>query len=138
MRALLFHCKQYGVKIVGISTRPKDIIPEEVKEKDQDCRDCVVVFVTVEKNDEVEKTSSALSEEVAKMCKEVGHKNIVLFPFAHLSNNLAKTTDGITIISHVENILKKDFDVIRAHFGSHKELLLHTYGHPCNARYREF
>ena len=121
-----------------MSDCPEDITPEEVSEKEQHCKDCVVALVTIEKDDDVKKTSSGLSEEVAKMCQEVGHKNIVILPFAHLSNNLAKTKDSIEIISLIEENLKKEFDVMRAHFGSHKELLLDIYGHPGNARFREF
>ena len=102
MRALLFHCKNYVVKIDRMSNHPEDITPEEVSEKEQSCKDCVVVLVTVEKNDNAKKTSSGLSEEVAKMCQEVGHKNVVILPFAHLSNNLAKTKDSIKIISLIE------------------------------------
>lgn len=138
MRALLFHCKNYGVKIGRMADRPKDITPEKVLENEQNCKDCIVALITVENNDNEKKSSSSLSEEVAKMCREVGHNNIVIFPFAHLSSNLAKAKDGIKIISLIEDNLKKEFNVIRAHFGSHKELLLDIYGHPGNARYREF
>jgi threonyl-tRNA synthetase len=137
MRALLLHCKQYGIKIGKMSNRPEDIAPEEVQEKEQNCKDCVVALITVEKNDDVEKSSAIISEEVSQMCQEVGHNNVVVLPFAHLSNNLAKSEDGIKIISSIENSLKKKFNVFRAHFGSHKELLLDIYGHPGNARYRE-
>jgi len=76
--------------------------------------------------------------EVAKMSQEVGHKNIVILPFAHLSNNLAKVKEGIKAITLIEEKLKENYNVIRAHFGSHKSLLLDIYGHPGNARYREF
>ena len=138
MRSLLFHCKNYGVKIDRMSDRPEDIAPEKVSKNEQSCKDCVVALVTVEENDDAQKTSSGLSEEVAKMCLEVGHKNVVILPFAHLSNKLAKSSDGIKIISMIVDNLKEDFDIIRAHFGSHKELLLDIYGHPGNARYREF
>ena len=64
------------------------------------------------------------------MCKEVQNNTIVLLPFAHLSNNLAPYAQGIQIISSIEEILKTEFTVYRAHFGSHKELLLDVYGHP--------
>ena len=137
MRALLFHCKEYGVKLKSISNRAGGIT-EKVQEKEQKCKDCVVALVTVEKNDDIEKTSSSLSEEVIKMCQEVGHKNVVILPFAHLSNNLANAKNGINVVSLIEDKLKKKVDLIRAHFGSHKELLLDIYGHPGNARYREF
>lgn len=47
MRALLVHCQNYGVKIGKLATRPKDITPEEVKEEEQNCKNCVVALITV-------------------------------------------------------------------------------------------
>ncbi len=138
MRALLFHCRNYGIKVGKLSNRPKDIRPEEILEKEQNCSDCIVVLVTVERGDDIKKCSFGLLKEIIKMKKEVGHKNVVILPFAHLSNNLAESEIVIKIISFIEDNLKKDFNVIRSHFGSHKDLLLDIYGHPGNARYREF
>ncbi|MEK6918294.1 MAG: threonyl-tRNA synthetase editing domain-containing protein [Nanoarchaeota archaeon] len=138
MKALLFHCKNYATRVDRLSNLPKDIEPEEIKEKEQKCGDCIVSLITIEKGDDIEETSSNIAEEISKFCDEVGHKNIVLLPFAHLSNNLAKAKDGIKALDLIENKLKKKFDVMRAHFGSHKSLLLDIYGHVGNARYREF
>ena len=138
MRALLFHCQNYAVKIGRLANRPKDITPEMVNEKEQNCKDCVVALITVEKEDNIEHFSSQLIDDIIKMSQEVGHKNIVLLPFAHLSNNLSKAKDGIQAIALIEDKLKKDHNVMRAHFGSHKSLLLDIYGHPGNARYREY
>ena len=138
MRALLFHCRNYGVKIDRLANRPKDITPEEVKEKEQSCKDCIVVLTTIEKEDKIEQFCSQLVDEITKMSQEVGCKNIVILPFAHLSNNLAKAKDAIKAITLIEDKLKNNYNVIRAHFGSHKSLLLDIYGHPGNARYREF
>lgn len=138
MRALLFHCKEYGVRIDRLSNRPEDIASEEIKEKEQKCEDCIVILVTVEEGDKAEKVSLKLSKEVVKMSEEVKHKNVVLLPFAHLSNNLAKAKEGIKVLDLIEEKLKKKVNVKRAHFGSHKSLLLDIYGHPGNARYREF
>ncbi len=80
MRSLLFHCKNYGVKIGKLANRPEDIIPEEVSENEQKCSDCVVALITIEKNNDTKKTYSGLSKEIAKMCQEIGHKNIVILP----------------------------------------------------------
>jgi threonyl-tRNA synthetase len=138
MRALLFHCKNYAVKIDRLANRPEDITPEEVKEKKQKCEDCVVAMITVEKDDKIKEFSRLLAKDIAKMNKEIGRKSVVILPFAHLSNNLAKTKDGIEAINLVEKLLSKNFEIMRAHFGSHKSLLLDIRGHPGNARYREY
>jgi len=90
-----------------MANRPEDITPEEVSETEQHCKDCVVALITVEKDDDVKITRAGLSEEIARMCQEVGHKNVVILPFAHLSNNLAKAKEGIKIVSRIEDNLKK-------------------------------
>ncbi len=138
MRSLLFHCKNYGTKIKRMANRPKGIIPENVKEKEQKCKDCIVVLVTIEKGDNINKSVSELVREIKIMSREVKRREVVILPFAHLSNNLASVKEGTRALSMLENSLKDELNVVRAHFGSHKELLLHLYGHPGNARYREF
>ena len=138
MRSLLFHCKNYKTKIESLAKRPRGISPEEVSENDQSCKDCIVALITVENQDNLKVTSSAVSVEILKMAQEVGRDIVILLPFAHLSNNLAKSKVSIQTLDLVENILKEKVKVLRAHFGSHKELLIDIYGHPGNARYREF
>jgi threonyl-tRNA synthetase len=136
MKALFFHCKRYGVRVGKLSNRPKNILPEVIKHKNQKCKDCVVVFLTVEKDDNP-KTCSALVLDLKKMLKEIGQKNIVLLPFAHLSSNLADSETVIRTLDIIEEKLRP-LKISRGHFGSHKSLLLEVYGHPGNARFREF
>ena len=141
MRSILFHCKEYKTKITRLANRPEAITPEKMKHKDKnciDCIDCIVVLVTIEKGDEPSDIIPKLIEEINIMSREIKRDKVVILPFAHLSNNLSSAKDGIDFVSKLETSLSKGFMVIRDHFGSHKELLLDLYGHPGNARYREF
>lgn len=139
MRALLFHCREYKAEIGRMATRPVGIKHEDFKEKIQDVGDCIVSLTTVEEGDVPENVAAALEKEIKKMCMEVGHINVVLIPFAHLSHSIDNGDDAIKTMDLIESRLKDDnFNVMRAHFGSHKSLLLDIYGHPGNARYREF
>lgn len=138
MRALLFHCKEYETKIGRLATRPAHLVPEKIKERKQRCEDCIVAFITVEKDGNVQAASLALANEIAKMSEQAGYKKIVLVPFVHLSNNIAGTKESFQALNWVEQQLQERFRVMRAHFGSHKSLLLNVYGHPGNVRYREF
>ena len=138
MRIIFFHCKNYKIEIGRLSNRPKDISPEKIKNKSQDVKDCIVALINVEKGDNIQEISKEFVLEITKMLKDVKHDNVVLLPFAHLSNNLAETKYAILFIDGAEKELQKDFNVFRGHFGSHKSLLLDIYGHPGNARYREF
>ena len=138
MRSLLFHCKDYETKIIKLANRPHNIVPEKVNGNGKECKNCIVVLVTVEKGDNIFEIIPRISEEIKKMAEEIKRKSVVILPFAHLSNNLASVKEGINFITELEKALCKELDIIRDHFGSHKELLLNLYGHPGNARYREF
>ena len=140
MKALLFHAEEYGVNFHSLSNRPKGIFHEKVDGKEkQFCKDCVVAFVTVEKGDNFDRTSTGVAKEIKKMCDEVRHDSAVIVPFAHLSNKLCEPKRGFEILEEIEKKLKKmKVDVLRTHFGSNKSLHLDIYGHAGNARYREF
>lgn len=140
MRSLLFHCKNYKIEIGHLATRPNNIKPEKVKEKEQSCQNCVVAFITIELGDKKEECCPQICEEIAKVSQETKHNNVVIFPFAHLSNNLATSEDAINILNCIETTLKSNtkLNVLRAHFGSDKAVLLDVYGHAGNTRYREF
>src|SRR3989344_9357264 len=96
MRSLLFHCKEYKAKVTGLSNRPRDIQPEKLEEKEQKSQNCIVAFITVEKDDDITKTSEKIVEEILKFSSEVGHNNVVIAPFAHLSKNLETSKKGIS------------------------------------------
>jgi len=138
MRALLFHCKNYKTKFQGFATRPKNVTPEKVTEPEQKGKDCVTAFITVEQDDDIEKCSLKICKEIETMSEQVGHRNIVIIPFAHLSNKIADSKKGLETLIYIVKLLEPNFNVMRAHFGSHKSLLLDVYGHPGNIRYREF
>lgn len=137
MKALLCHCKKFRTKVINLSSAPHDIDPEPINERTVETKDSIAVLVTVEKGDSTEEKAPLLAEEVRKMSKDIGHTNIVLLPFAHLSNRLADSRTAIDFMSVLETELK-DFNIDRVHFGSDKELLLDIYGHRGNVRYREF
>ena len=122
-----------------MANRPFTVAPESVVEREQSCADCVACFITVEKHDDPESVAPKIAEEIKSMADNVGRKSAVVFPFAHLSNNLAPSAQGLKTLQLVEECLKKqNFTVIRGHFGSHKELLIDVYGHPGNVRFRDF
>lgn len=137
MRALLFHCKNYKTKIDSLASRPREISPEEVNDAEQSCNDCIAALITIKNQNDPKITSQGITDEIIKMSEETGRDTVVILPFAHLSNNLAKSKVAIQVIDLIEIILKEKLKVLRAHFDSHKELLLDIYGHPGNARYRE-
>ena len=137
MKLLMWHCKNYSVKITGVSNRPRNIEPEKQRSKDERMKNCIVSMITIEKEDEMLSIGQA-KKEIEKFAKDAKSDSIVLMPFAHLSNNIADSKKSITTLDNLEKDLKENFEILRSHFGYHKELLLHTFGHKTNVRFREF
>ena len=136
MRALLVHARDYDVKVIGLATRPNGVAPEAIIDNEQTVKNCIVGFLCVETGDEIDAIKS-LSTEIVKMMKETGEQNVVIAPFAHLSNKLADSHTAKRLLGELENELIK-FKPVRTHFGSDKELLLSVFGHPGSVRFREF
>ena len=138
MKVLMWHLKEYYIKVVSMANRPEGIEPEELGEEEQKVGDCILAFVTVEKGDDLEKCSFELAQEVLKFAEDVKRENVVLCPFAHLSNNLAHFKEGLDFFKIAEDKLKnRGLKVFRSHFGSDKELLMDVYGHKGAVRFRE-
>ena len=125
------------VKVGELANWP-GVASEEVTEREQRVDNCILALVTAEKGDDIATATTSLAKEITKFCKEVGTRKVVVLPFAHLSNNLLDSESAISEMKIIEEKLAGQCEVIRAHFGSSKELLIHLYDHPGNARYREY
>ena len=137
MKLLMWHCKNFDVKITGISNRPNNIQPEKQRSENEQMKNCIVSMITVETQDDNFVLVNG-KEEIKKFAEDTKSENIVLMPFVHLSNNIADSKKSIRSIDFLEDSLKDDFKILKSHFGYHKELLLHTFGHKTNVRFREF
>ncbi len=95
-------------------------------------KECLVVLTSVEKEDEKnpKKIAEKLVEEIKKVASQVKAKNIVLYPYAHLSSSLASPDIAIKVLNDAESLLKKSLEVTRAPFGYYKEFELKAKGHP--------
>jgi len=141
MKSLLFHCKKFNAKITGVSTRGIDVSPEKINKKIHKHDSNIAAFITVESGDDFNQIVSNISNDIKKFCLETKEDQIILFPFAHLSSNLASFKDGIKFFDMLEeelNLKNDKLSISRVHFGSDKDLLIHIWGHPGNVRFREY
>jgi len=112
-----------------------DLPPNELSKKK--VQEALVVLTAVESRDSV-----GILEEYVKNVKEiaesVGTKKIVLYPYAHLSNNLSSPKDAISVLELAEKKLKEDnYEVSCAPFGYYKTFELKVKGHPLSELSRE-
>jgi threonyl-tRNA synthetase len=113
---------------------------EEVGKSSKRVKEALVILTAVETGDEKspgEAVSKACSE-IVKVSKEVKAKNIVLYPYAHLSSDLAKPDHAVKIMKRMEEELaKKKLKVIRAPFGWYKGFSIKVKGHPLSELSKE-
>ncbi len=93
-------------------------------------QDVLVLFTAVEEGDDKE-TVQMFVQELRSFSEKTGIKRILIYPFAHLSQNLAAPRDALFILKEMEEEARKTgFEVTRAPFGWNKEFQIKVKGHP--------
>lgn len=106
---------------------------EEVMKKKEEFSECLVVFTAVEKSDEanINVISKKLAKEIDDIAKQVKCKKIIIYPYAHLSSDLASPKIALEILKLAEIELKeKKYNVSRIVFGWYKAFEIKCKGHP--------
>ncbi|MBI5803840.1 threonine--tRNA ligase [Candidatus Pacearchaeota archaeon] len=134
MKILTLHCDYIKFKSLKKALNKTDDAPTE---GEISVKEPLVVLTAVEKGDS-EKTVSQLVSAVEKTAKEVKTENIVLYPYAHLSSNLASPNLALELLKKSESLLSKNFKVTRAPFGYYKSFELKCKGHPLSELSKEF
>jgi len=101
----------------------EDIVPESKK-----LDEVVVAFVAMEQGDDSQTAKKAIGEITASMDK-VGCKKLLLYPYAHLSSNLASPSLALSLLKEMES-LADGYDVSHAPFGWTKSYNVKVKGHP--------
>ncbi|MFH1311415.1 MAG: threonine--tRNA ligase [Nanoarchaeota archaeon] len=109
----------------------------EKEKKGTKIEEALVVLTAIEKGDLIDETAKELVKNVKDIAQQVKAKSIVLYPYAHLSNNLASSEIAMEIIDKAGKELKKTFNVVKAPFGYYKEFELKVKGHPLSELSRE-
>lgn len=131
MKILSLHCDYIKFKPVQKALKQPEELTDEQK-KPKEVKEALVIFTAVEQGDTPE-IVSVLIENIKDIARQVKATNIVLYPYAHLSSQLAAPAVAEGILKEAEKKLKEDkekFSVTRAPFGYYKEFELKCKGHP--------
>lgn len=91
--------------------------------------DLVVAFIAVERGDDG--IAGKAVEEIRSWLDKVRCNRLMLYPYAHLSSNLADAKDALKVIKDVEDMLRDNgITVYRAPFGWTKAFTISIKGHP--------
>ncbi|HDI23857.1 MAG TPA: threonine--tRNA ligase [Thermoplasmatales archaeon] len=135
MKLLLIHSDY-----IEYETKEKAIEDAEEIEKSKDgMEDCLVAFVAIERRDEENKDAvvSKAREEIKEVAEKIKVNRVMLYPYAHLSSELASSKAAKSILLDLETALKEDFEVKRAPFGWYKAFRISCKGHPLSELSRE-
>ncbi len=106
-------------------SKAEDIEPKTTREDD-----IVVLFTAFEQGDDSELAKKAVAESKDFLSK-LGTKRVLLYPFAHLSQNLASPGDALHLLLEMEReAMSAGLEVRRAPFGWTKALQIKVKGHP--------
>src|SRR2546428_4946236 len=97
---------------------------EPAEKKKQRFENILVLFTSVEEGDNEETAKKAI-EDVRDFLKKLKVNKVLIYPFAHLSRNLAKPNQALKIIDEMERRAKElKIETHRAPFGWTKQLSL--------------
>ena len=126
MIILLIHASDFSFSVKEKAIKN----PEEPKLSSLKKENVLVALTTVEKGDDEEIIKRAVNE-IIDVYNKVKASAIVIYPYAHLSDNLESPSLAISILEKIENEIKqKNVEVYRAPFGWYKQFLINCYGHP--------
>ena len=96
----------------------KEIESAEEPEKRKDrLEELAVLFTAIEKGDTAEIAKKAMENTKASLDR-LKVNRVLIYPYAHLSNNLAKPADALKLIKEMERIGKElGFETHRTPFG---------------------
>ena len=116
---------------------PEASVYEKSDEKKVSVDDAVVLLVSVEKGDS-ESTADKAINEALKFMETEKRKTILIYPFAHLSGNLAAPKDAMKIIEYMYEVASKRCDAKKAPFGWNKKWNIRIKGHPLAEQSRSY
>jgi len=126
MRILQLHSNFIKYKPV----RKEIAMAEEAKKEDKRLKELVVLFTAVERDDNETVAEKAI-DEVQAFLEKLKVNRILIYPYAHLSRNLAKPATALKTIKAMEAYANKiGLEVYRAPFGWNKQFTISIKGHP--------
>ncbi len=111
-------------------------IAEECKKKKQRLEELAVLFTCVEEGDDETVARKAI-EETRSSLEKLKVNRILIYPYAHLSNVLAKPADALKVIKAMERGAKEmGIETYRTPFGWNKQFTISIKGHPLAEQFR--
>jgi threonyl-tRNA synthetase len=128
MRLLLLHVDCFEYRVTKASKYAEDL---EDSRKQARMEEALVVFIAAERSDEtsIDEVAADAVTAICDVATKVATKRIMIYPYAHLSSELASPETAVHILQKIESLLA-GYEVQRAPFGWYKSFSLKYKGHP--------
>jgi threonyl-tRNA synthetase len=124
MRILQLHCDNIEYE----PTKKEIQSAEEIDPKPVSIDEVVVCFTAIEKNDTEDIAKNAI-REIQESMKKIGCSKLLLYPYAHLSSDLAAPSTALSLLKIMQDNAE-GLKVSRAPFGWTKSYNIKVKGHP--------
>ena len=121
------------VDYVRYYIKTKTKVAEPIAVKKDSMEECVVLFCCAKKIDEDNPHNIVENAtlEVIRCLEMIKTKKVMIYTYAHFTNDLSNPKTAVEILTGLESSLKeRDIEVKRAAFGWYKELEIRSKGHP--------
>ena len=129
MRILLIHSDH-----IEYEARKKTKVAEEDAVQKDALDEALAVFCAVESVDEenIEDAVRQTADEIVTTARQLSTTNIMIYPYAHLSSDLASPDAAVRVLKGIQETLAGTGDLVvkRAPFGWYKAFSLSCKGHP--------
>ena len=125
VRILQLHCDsiEYTPTKKEIKSAEDNVSTDTIR-----LEELVVAFIAVEKDDDSSVAQDAIFQ-IKNSMEKIGCKKLLLYPYAHLSSNLASPNLAISLLQEMESSAS-DLDVSHSPFGWTKSYKVQVKGHP--------
>ncbi|MEM4487078.1 MAG: threonyl-tRNA synthetase editing domain-containing protein [Zestosphaera sp.] len=140
MRTLIIHAEEFSTRITEKALREAEEPPEL---NALALKNALVAFMSVEEGDEsaVDELVVRFTNDLKSLAASLRPSAVVLYPYAHLSKNLAKPGEALRVLKALEARTREVLEgipVYRTPFGWYKQFTIACYGHPLSELSREY
>ena len=105
-------------------------IAEEAEKKENRIEEAVVLFIAVEEGDDAAVAQRAI-DDVHAFLQKLKVNRVLLYPYAHLSSNLARPAEALKLLKAMDAYAKQaGIETYHAPFGWNKQFTVSIKGHP--------
>lgn len=137
MRVLQIHCYKFSYEV----RKETPVAEQPPNPRGEDLNDVLVCFICYEKNDEnrEDEIAEKFLENLGIDVERIGCRRVLLYPYAHLSNNLGSPRRAKSFLNSLrDRLVEAGLEVYKSPFGWYKAFTLSCIGHPLAEAYREY